>query len=136
MYFWILRGAAQSTSCENLPEVPGLRGNCSNTFMFLSKLFIRVGGKAEIQIRTLSRNKHFGFMMYLFEPEYISQGTEATPLTVYPELQRDFEIFIMQFMHHVDHKDSFLFIRKLPTKIDQAMVEDRVNLWNWLHLFC
>ena len=30
-----------------------------NTFKFLSKSFIRIGKKAEIQIRTLSRNKHW-----------------------------------------------------------------------------
>ena len=70
------------------------------------------------------------------EPEYISQGTEATPLIAYPELLRDSEIFITQFMHHVGQKDSFLFIRELFTKIDQAVVEDRFSLWNWLHLSC
>ena len=30
-----------------------------NTFTFLSKSFMRIGKKAEIKIRTLSRNKHW-----------------------------------------------------------------------------
>ena len=48
----------------------------------------------------------------------------------------DLKFFIILPLYHLGHKDSFQFIRKLSVKIDQAMVEDRFSLWNWLHLFC
>lgn len=33
-------------------------------------------------------------------------------------------------------RNHFYLYKELSTKTEQAMVEDRSHLWNWLHLFC